>query len=53
MPVHRVLVTEVEKKTAEIEQSEHIVSVVESGDQSVLIFTEPSNRKAPGSKETR
>lgn len=53
MPVHRVTVAEIESAIADIEKTERIVSVTPVGDQSVLVFTEPSKRRAPGAIETR
>lgn len=55
MPVHRVLISELEEVVAEIEKHEQIVSTAEAGDGAVLVFTEwrPTIRKAPGEKETR
>jgi len=52
MPVHRVLVSEVEDRLTEVEKHERIISVVPQGDESVLIFTE-AKRQKPGPKETR
>lgn len=53
MPVHRVLTSDVEEATERIEKTERILSVVEAGDQGVLIFTEPKAKRATGGVETR
>lgn len=53
MPVHRVLITELEDKVDEIERSERVVSTERHGDV-VLVFTEPkSSRRKAGESETR
>ncbi len=52
MPVHRVLVTDVEARIAEIETTERIVEITAIGTSSLLVRTE-SKRVAPGETEKR
>lgn len=55
MPVHRVLIADVEIRLNEIEATERVVSVTGAGDGAVLVFTEArdSRRLKPGQPENR